>query len=279
MWITGYARVALVMLGAGMLGSTAHANESITILADPWCPHTCAVSDAQTGYMIEIAREALKPFGVDVKYEVMPWSRAIEMVRAGKYNAVAGAAKGDTPDFVFPKEEQGKQSMELWVKLDSTIRYTSPASLENIKIGIIADYFYGDVMDAYIQSYSKDATKIQSISGDHALELNLRKVTAGRVDATPEDASVIKYYYLSRNRPLDVKSAGMLSKDDSADKQNIYIAFSPQNPNSARYAQWMSKSMKEMRSSGRLAAILSRYGLVDWHADAKPVKAVIGGEK
>jgi hypothetical protein len=39
-----------------------------------------------------------------VKYQVLPWKRSIIEVRKGNYNAIIGAVKEETPDFIFPEE-------------------------------------------------------------------------------------------------------------------------------------------------------------------------------
>lgn len=46
--------------------------------------------------------------------------------------------------------------------------------------------------------------------------------------------------------------------------EKIYIAFSPEIKDSQRYAQILSKGIKELRKSGRLKEILSKYDLMDW---------------
>ena len=44
----------------------------------------------------------------------------------------------------------------------------------------------------------------------------------------------------------------------------IYIAFSPKRADSQRYARMLSEGVVQLRRTGRLAVILSKYGLKDW---------------
>jgi polar amino acid transport system substrate-binding protein len=48
------------------------------------------------------------------------------------------------------------------------------------------------------------------------------------------------------------------------DPNPLYIAFSPSDPRSPAYAALLSEGVVRLRASGRLAAILARYGLADW---------------
>jgi polar amino acid transport system substrate-binding protein len=262
--------VALFGAGCLLLGMNcaADARETIVIAADPWCPHTCDVGAPQQGYMIDIAREAFAMYGIDVRYEVMPWSRAIAGVRKGKYTAIAGAATGDAADFIFPQEEQGQQSMELWTQKDATIQYTYVNSLDKLRIAAILDYSYGDAMDSYIQKHKDNAERVQLVGGEDALEQNIRKLNAGGVDAMPEDASVVQYFFASRKIPQNLVSVGRLSGDMTRKEDNVFVAFSPKNSESKTYAMLLTKAMQKLRETGRLKEILSRYGLKDWKVDS-----------
>jgi polar amino acid transport system substrate-binding protein len=44
----------------------------------------------------------------------------------------------------------------------------------------------------------------------------------------------------------------------------IYIAFSPKRADSQRYARTLSAGVVQLRRTGQLAVILSKYGLKDW---------------
>ena len=46
--------------------------------------------------------------------------------------------------------------------------------------------------------------------------------------------------------------------------EKIYIAFSPQKPESHKLAKILSEGMLKLRESGKLEEILNKYGLSDW---------------
>ena len=50
----------------------------------------------------------------------------------------------------------------------------------------------------------------------------------------------------------------------ASDAEPIYIGFSPAMPASATYNAQLEDGIAALRASGRLAEILSRYGVADW---------------
>lgn len=248
---------------------TAARAESIIIVADPWCPYNCEEDAKNQGYMIDIARAALAKGGVEVVYKTRPWSRAIEQTREGKFTAIIGATPEEAPDFIYPKTLQGFSTMRLWVRPDSNWQFKGPASLDKMKIGAIVDYSYSTLLDDYFQKHHKDRDRIQLLGGENALELNLRKLLAGRIDVLPEDKNVMHYYYQSRGQEVAVKEAG--NPIDSAHVQDafLFVGFGPKTPKAQHYANLLDKGVRELRASGELKAILDKYQVDDWYPITK----------
>jgi polar amino acid transport system substrate-binding protein len=244
----------LVLLASGGALQAA----TISIVADEWCPYNCTPGDERPGYMIEIVQKVLGEAGHTIDYRNMPWSRAIEEARRGKFDAIVGAAQGDAPDFVFPGEKLGVSANVLMVKSGTAWRYSDLDSLQAVSLGTIRDYSYGDELDAYITQHEKDAKRVQVASGDTALETNFRKLDAGRIDVLVEDRNVIEYYLAGAGQAGAYVAAGDLGEDD------LFIAFSPANKDAAEYARLLGEGVQKLRASGELAVILKKYGLKDW---------------
>ncbi len=82
--------------------------ETIKVAADPWCPFTCSAKSERPGFLIEVLKLAFAP-EFEIEYIEMSWDRALNEVRTGKFGAIAGALKEDTPDFLFPTVNTGTQ--------------------------------------------------------------------------------------------------------------------------------------------------------------------------
>ncbi len=248
--------IALLAVAA-MLSPAARA-DVITIRADEWCPYNCAADADRPGYGIEIAREILAKAGHSIDYRTMAWPRAIEECRRGNVVAIIGATKEDAPDFVFPASPIGESDNTYVVKKGAAWSYAGTASLGTVKLGIIQGYAYSGKLDDYLKQHGRDRARVDAVGGDNALEQNLRKLLAGRIDVLVDTRAVLSY------KIGDMKLADQVAMVGSDDPASIYIAFSPANPKARDYAALVDAGIAELRASGRLKAILDRYGMTDW---------------
>lgn len=238
--------------------------ETITIAADEWCPYSCDPASARPGYMVEVAKLVFEKAGYQVKYTVMDWSRAVKKAKKGEIEGIIGATRSEVPHFIFPINELGFSPLSFFVKKGNPWQFDGLESLQEVSVGIAEGYDYGQPFDAYFQEYS-GTSRVQSVSGEDAVRINIEKLLSRLVDVIPEDRSVFLY---------TAKKMGVLDKigdagsetvtDENWNDMLVNIAFSPKNPKSMRYAQILSEGIWQLRESGELDMILARYGLQDW---------------
>ncbi len=254
--------VALVLLatlsGGSLLPGAARA-DVVTLVADEWCPVNCAVGAERPGYAVEVARYAFERAGHTVEYRTMNWARSVEESRRGRYTAVIGAIPADVPDFVIPTQSLGASANSFFVRAGSPWKFGGLPSLAGVTVGVIRDYAYGAEYDAYFAQHKADPRRVQVASGDDALEINLKKLAAGRLDVVIEDAPVGRYAV----RRLGLGEKIIYCCDDG-EPAPFYLAFSPAHPKAREYAELFSKGVEELRASGKLRKILAAYGLEDW---------------
>lgn len=248
---------ATVVAGATLAAPAAHA-DVITLRADEWCPYNCAEDSDKPGYGVEVAKEIFAKAGHTLEYKNLAWARALEDGRKGTIVAVIGADKVEAADYVFPNEAIAVIDNTFVVKKGNPWRYAGPASLEKVKLGAIQGYSYSGEVGDYMGANAKNGARIDMVGGDKALEMNFKKLMAGRVEATVDAKPVLAYKLMSMNLTDKVEFAG------STDPSEIYVAFSPANPKAKEYAAILDKGIAEMRASGRLKQILDRYGVSDW---------------
>lgn len=248
---------ALAIGGAALAVNTAQA-DVITLRADEWCPYNCADTGDRPGYGIEITKEIFAKAGHTIEYKTMAWIRALDECRKGTAVAVIGTSHDESPDFVFPQEHVGVSDNTLVVKKGNPWRYDGVATLERVKLGVIQGYTYGGDIGGYIKAKEKDKARVDLIGGDNGLDQNLKKLIAGRIEATLDSSPVLGY---------KLAQMGLADKVDlvgTADPDQIYVAFSPQAAKAKEYAEIFDKGLAEMRASGRLKEILARYSVPDW---------------
>lgn len=245
---------ALFLFCAG----AAHA-DIITIRSDYWCPYNCKPDSKKPGYGIEIAKEIFEKAGHTVDYQLMNWTRSIERGRAGDHVAIIGARKEEADGYVFPAEPIGRQGNKFAVPKESDFVFSGMGSLGGKLLGVIQSYSYNEGLDDYIKKNAGNAQAVDIATGDDALEKNIAKLAAGRLDAVVDDSAVLTY---------KINEMGLSDKmklvSDGAEPTAIYVTFSPKNPKAKDYAALWDKGMAELRASGRLTQILDRYGLSDW---------------
>lgn len=230
--------------------------DTITIRADSWCPMNCDPGSEQPGYMIEFAREIAQENGHSVDYGTMPWRRAVESVRDGKFDCVVGAYIEDAPDFNFPDAHWGLDQTAVYGRADSSFNYQGLDSFHGQKVGVIGGYAYSDEFDAFAE---ENTDIVQWISADNALEANIQKVAAGRLDLTLESPAVMGHKLKAMGLQDKIKRVGYLSEGSE-----MYIACTPNSPKTAQYVKMFGEGTKKLRENGRLEEILANYGMEAW---------------
>ena len=233
--------------------------DTLTITSDLWCPYSCEENSDHQGFMVEIAKAIFEPKGHKIQYKIVNWARAVQEAKAGKANGVLGANRGDVPGFILPSLAIGNSANYFWALKDSKFNYQSIELLKDKKIGVINGYSYGgDEIDLPIQKKNKSFVVV---SGDKALSQLIKMAAAKRIDAFIENPNVLQYVLSTMPEYKD--KFQIVSKNMGSDP-DLFIAFSPANPNSKKYADLLSEGMKTIRKNGKLKAILARYGMVDW---------------
>lgn len=237
----------------------AFAAETLSVRADIWPPYNDEPKSNKPGYMIMVLMEIFLRQGYVLDYQTLAWDESIETVRKGQFNAVIGASKDDAPDFIFPKESFGISDTAFFVKPGNPWKFNGIDSLKKVRLGVIEGYAYDEALDAYINTH-KGTDKVVVSTGDDPMKNLIFRLENGHIDAIAEDTNVMMAALLSGRAPLK----GIVSAGSSKEKSELYIAFSPKNSKSKELAAKFDAGIKELRSSGKLKAILSLYGLTDW---------------
>jgi polar amino acid transport system substrate-binding protein len=231
---------------------------TITVRADSWAPYNEEPNSAQPGYMIELAKLIFEAKGHEVDYQLMPWSRSLDAVGKGTYDAVVGTDPEESPDFVFPAEPLGVNKNGFYVKKGSSWKYEGIDSIKQIRLGIIDGYGYYSDLDSYIEE-SKKSGKLFAATGEDALPKLIKMLKAGRLDAVIENINVMTHELNEEKLSGAIVQAGSPNSEAP-----LYMAFSPAKESSKEYAKILDAGIVELRSSGKLQKILAKYGLKDW---------------
>jgi len=245
------------------LSSTTYSNHDnkLILVADEWCPYNCEAGSDQPGFIIELAQKAFSSLDITVQYKSIPWTRAIIEVEQGISHGLVGAGRDEVPSFIFPDIEQGIAAHTFFVMPNTNWQYQGYASLKRIRLGVIQDYSYGNLLNEYIIP-NQPSKNVIELSGNLALSRLVEMLRLSRIDALIEDHLVFEHHLFKENAKHEFVSAGI------AFEENVFIAFSPALAESRILADHLSKRMRALRKSGELATILKKYGVVDWASSA-----------
>lgn len=231
----------------------------IRIVGDSWCPYNCAPDSDYPGYAIEISKEIFENAGYQFRYELTPWSRAVQGVMDGTYDGAIGATKGDIPEAIYPDNELGYSKNSLFIRKGFEWKYEGIDSLKQIHLGVVKNYFYSDEVNQYLDE-NQGSPQIDFLYNDDTVLMNLSKLTDKKIDVYIEDDNIVAFAINHNTMDSNLFD----SVDTVGQVDPFYIAFSPQKENSVELAKILSDGIQEMRESGRLSQILKRYGLQDW---------------
>lgn len=232
--------------------------DTVTILSDEWYPINGNPASSHPGYMIEVAQTILTAHGHTLDYRLAPWKRSILEVRQGHADCIIGAYKSDAPDFIFPINAWGKAEFNFYTDIGSSWTYQGLSTLESIRLGVISGYSYSTELDRYIER-NRNHSNVQITTGEHALEQNIRKLLAKRIDSIISFEPVMKTKLAQLKVSDKIKTSGTLEFS-----QLMYIGCSPNKASSQHYVQLFSDGIIKMRKNGELGKIMKRYGLKDW---------------
>jgi polar amino acid transport system substrate-binding protein len=227
----------------------------LVFVADQWCPYNCEPGSDRPGLLVEMLAAAFEPEGYEVVYEVVPWARAIEETRHGRYTAILGAARLEAPDFVFHRIPAFTAVDAFYTLAQSEWVFTDLSSLTGVLLGVIRDYSYGHLFAEYIRPNQDDPDRIFMATGEVPLPRIIGMLAVGRLDVIVEDRGVMNEQLRTMAHPPDLRVAGIAAREE------IFVAFSPADSRSAELAAIFDRGLLAMAADGRLAALAARYGV------------------
>ncbi|MBU6234727.1 MAG: transporter substrate-binding domain-containing protein [Alphaproteobacteria bacterium] len=225
------------------------------LAADIWCPINCAPDVEPKGLAIDIAEKIFEAKGYAIKYVAIPWTRALEEARSGEVDGAIGVMKEDDESLIFPQTPLLTVTDDFYVLEGQEFAYTGVESLRGKRLGVVRDYVYSDALTALIESQRKQRGIVQAVGGVTALEQNLRKLEAGRIDVLVEMHPVIEQFLKTNTITAKLKHLG------GVDNGVAYVAFTPAKPRSAELARIFDDGVATLRASGELQEIYARYNV------------------
>ncbi|WP_147819265.1 substrate-binding periplasmic protein [Salidesulfovibrio onnuriiensis] len=251
-------RIFCAMLLVAILCLPASAGErTLKVVSFESPPYAFTDRDKIKGMLCDVVREGLSRMGLKVRFELVPWKRAVQMVRFGQADAIFYAVCNDerTTFLYYPHEPLVVESTIALKKKGRKIAVDRDFSnAEKLFLGVGRGFYYGPRLEGLLAT--RRFRKVEEAPG---YAINLRKLLAGRIDILLADRVPSAYFIYQQGMGKDIEPV----TDDFGevivfDSVKSYLAFS-RKTTLPEMALQFGKVLLEMRRDGTYTAIEARY--------------------
>ncbi|GLQ30717.1 substrate-binding periplasmic protein [Litoribrevibacter albus] len=254
------SRVLCLLLGFALQSApdTVFAQESVSISSDIWCPFICGDDQSITGgLLVDVADEVFKQANIALESPLMPLNRAMMLVAKGQVDGIYAPA---ITDQLIMSETIVASRACFYTHINDDWRFEGIESLPAVTVSIIDSYGYDDgEFDEYVAKNSSNQSKQLDVRvGETAGLTNVQMLLAERIDVLIEHESVMAHLMdeVGGNARNHIRNAGCLNT-----ALPLNIGFGVTNPYSAKWVDIVNQGISQLKASGRLDEIKSRYGL------------------
>lgn len=243
-----------VLAGTLIVAQASHACK-LKVGWESWQPYQMKNDKGElVGIDIDIAKMVAEKSGCQVEFQDKPWARQLKELETGELDVVLAASK--TPErekFASYGFGYRNETVAFFVKAGEAknIKVSKVADFKALsgKVGIMQDNSYSDEMDALIKA-NKDV--FESANNEST---NPKKLAAGRLIGFLADEFAGAYVIKSE------KLTGQVEKHPfNVSSGPVYFIFSKAAAKSGNAEKW-NKAASELKSSGKIDAILKQYSL------------------
>ena len=227
--------------------SVIFAGQKIKISTGEYSPWT-SENLKHDGYVNHIVIESFKKVGIEVEFVYLPWKRAFEDCKRGKYAASSywGPTEKRKKDFLFSEAVTEEKYVFFYLKTNDKVKeWTKLEDLKQYRIGATLGY-------TYTQEF-RDAQNNKTLKIEDAVKdiQNFKKLLRGRIDIFPIGETV-GFKMLN-----DEFASGTVYKFDILRKPLIvmpgYLLFPKKNPESAELVKKFNEGYKMLVKEGTIA--------------------------
>lgn len=251
----------LILLTAGKL---THADAEMLRLATGELPPYATQGRTDQGVALAIVRAAFAKQGIAVQYTFLPWKRAQEEARIGKWDGTAYWGKTAERERDFLLSDNVLTERWVWLyRADMAFNWSHTEDLTPYQIAAIQHYTY---TPEFHQMARDGKLQVDWSNDDQAL---LRKLIAGRADLVPLERNVACYLLDKYFKPQQAAKIRVHPKLMSRHFTS-HLMLSRSLPQSSARMQAFNQGLAKLRKSGEYTQMLQSLpcaaGLADTEA-------------
>lgn len=223
--------------------------ETITIGAeDDWAPYSSVVDGKAHGFSVDVVRAAFAAAGVQVHFEVLPYARCLAKAKAGRivgcFNAVPNGMI--SPSYLWHAQPLFMTHMNVYSLAGARERGVTAARLEGKSVGVARDYEYGDEFDLNTKIVRKVVDKN---------EQGFKMLLAGRIEYMAAEQRIADALFAKYPKAF----GGKFVVAGTVATPGLYMAFTRQSPDGAKYLARFNQGYAVIRGNGRYKALESKW--------------------
>ncbi len=239
------------------LHSPVQAGSTLRVATSQWAPHADYPESDLPGYMVEIIKAIFEPQGHPIDYRIMPWNRALLAAKSGDIDALLCIDPYTDASLLYHKNPIGCYQDALIGPASLQWSFQGIESLTTVHLGV--EDQYGIAQDFKDYAARPGNKMVHVITGEDPIETAYQMLERGRLDLIYNDISA--FFWKLKKHSGDPSKYRVFH---TLNKGSMYIGFYPQLPQASRYLDLVDQGIDQLRKSGELAQILSRYGVSDW---------------
>ena len=202
------------------------------------------------GIAVDMVKRIMSSLGHKVQIKVYPWTKALEMVRAGDADAIFTAYK--TPErevfLDYSAEVFVPQIVGFYVKKGSPITFNGDLNTLRAKhIGVVSTISYGPKFD---QMHTQ--LQVESVE---RLEQNFQKLLSDRIDLLISNIHVAEWEL----QKLQLRGK-IVRLPHEVERVSSYIAFSKQRSLTTLRDQF-DQELRKLKNNGEYDEVFGKYGI------------------
>jgi polar amino acid transport system substrate-binding protein len=222
----------------------------VTIAATEWAPLTGAEME-NDGLLSEITTAALKRVGYDPEIVILPWKRAYEMTKKGRYDALLGTSflEERTADFIYPDYAWRTEVHFHALRGNREWKYKDLNSLCPATIGILIGSFHRKTL------LETSCLKVQE---NNSIRQNLQMLMRGRIDLYLTVPDVLEHNVA---REFPEAQGKIVTLQPAYVEDKAYLVFPRTLPRSETLAKDYERGIQLIQGDGTYADILRRHNI------------------
>lgn len=242
--MTGLRNLALSLIFSCGISSSLEA-ETVRIASGEWAPFASELLPDH-GPVNSLINQVFKEAGYDTTFIYLPWKRALNETRLGRYVATSFWYYNAEREADFIHVGPVSQETLAFLRLRTTPEpaWTSLADLADYRIGAVAGLTYTTEFRDLAQ---KGALDVRIGPNDEA---NLRKLLAGRIDLYPVSLAVARYI-LATKFTAEERAQFEVSKHTLSVVKG-YILFARSAPNVESIVRDFEAALKQRDDSSAI---------------------------